>query len=117
MFGAEYRRAFPVTRHAYLCCVRFTSMLTSMYAQEGRLIYYNYEEEIAAQWEDHEVLGEGGFGQVVRATLRGADVAIKVVAGHNVPSATTTDSFLAEVNHVSRLQRTHREAARILSSP
>lgn len=89
-------------------------MLTSMYAQEWSLNYYNYDEEIAAQWEQQEVLGEGGFGKVVKATLRGVDVAIKVVAGHGVPSASRTTSFLAEVNHVSRLQRTCEHIVKLL---
>ena len=78
-------------------------MLTSVCAQEWSIAYYNYEEEVAPQFEQAAVLGEGAYGKVLRCTLRRVDVAIKVETG--VPSAHGIESFLQEVNHVSRLQR------------
>ncbi len=83
-------------------------------AQEGSLIYYNYEQEIAPQEEDQQVLGKGGFGKVLKASLRGAEVAMKVVASEVLPSNRRIESFPAEVNHVSRLQRSCDNIVKLL---
>ena len=88
--------------------------LSRVCAQEGSLIHYNYEEEIAPQEEAQQVLGEGGFGKVLKASLRGAEVAIKVVASEVLPSNRRIESFLAEVNHVSRLQRSCDNIVKLL---